>query len=649
MDRNSITGIILIALILIVFSVLNRPSREEIDAARRRQDSLEIVRQQQLEEEARKIQEAEEFVTDEVPADVPADVPGTVRIMTELQDRYGDFAPSATGEDEFYTIENEKIKLTVSSRGGRPWSVNLKEFQRWDSLPLILFDGDDNSFGLNFFAQNRSISTNNLYFVPLPDDMVATVSDGETLALRLYAGDESYIEYIYSLAPDSYMVDFNINLVGMDRYLGVGASFIDLRWEIDLPGQERVSRNENNYSTIQYKFLNDDVDKLSERADRDHEELRTRIKWIAFKQQFFSSVLIAGDNFSSAIVEQERVEDGRHLRHYVADIRLPVEDVAAEAIPMYFYFGPNHYNTLRTYSQQFEAANEYNLQLYRMVPLGWGIFGWVNRFVIIPVFNFLESYIDNYGIIILLLTIFIKIIVFPLTYKSYISTSKMRVLKPQIDEINEKIPKEKAMERQQATMNLYKRAGVNPMGGCLPMLIQLPILIAMFRFFPTSFELRQESFLWATDLSTYDSILDLPFTIPFYGDHVSLFTLLMCVSTVIYTRMNQQMTAGSSQMPGMQMMMYMMPVMLLFIFNSFASALSYYYFLTNMLTFGQQAIIKRFVNDEELLRRLNENKKKPVSKSKFQKRLEEMAKKRGVQTPKGKDQGKRKKPPAKRK
>ncbi len=645
MDRNSITGIVLIALILIIFSVMNRPSQEEIDAARRRQDSLEVVRQQQLEEEARRIEEAEEFVTDEVPEDVP----DTVRVMTELQDRYGDFARAAMGEDEIYSIENEKIILNISSRGGRPWSVELKEFQRWDSVPLILFEGDDNSFGLNFFAQNRSISTNNLYFTPLPDELVATVNTSETLALRLYASEESYIEYVYSLAPDSYMVDFNINLVGMEDYLGSGASFIDLYWEIDLPGQERVSKNENNYSTIQYKFLNDDVDKLSERSDRDHEEIRTRLKWIAFKQQFFSSVLVAGDHFSSAIVEQERIEDGRYLRNYVADIRLPVEDVGAESIPMHFYFGPNHYNTLRTYSQQFEAATDYNLELYRMVPLGWGIFGWVNRFVVIPVFNFLERYIDNYGIIILFLTIFIKVIVFPLTYKSYISTSKMRVLKPQIDEINEKIPKEKAMERQQATMNLYKRAGVNPMGGCLPMLIQLPILIALFRFFPTSFELRQESFLWATDLSTYDSILDLPFEIPFYGEHVSLFTLLMCVSTVIYTRMNSQMTASSSQMPGMQMMMYMMPVMLLFIFNSFASALSYYYFLTNMITFGQQALIKRFVNDEELLRRLNENKKKPVSKSKFQKRLEEMAKKRGVQTPQGRDQGKKKRPPSKKK
>jgi YidC/Oxa1 family membrane protein insertase len=556
--------------------------------------------------------------------------------------RLGVFAPAAIGEDEFYSIENENIELRISARGGRPWSVQLKEYQTFEEHPLILFEGDENSFGLNFFAENRSISTNGLYFDPVPGAMTPGSEEGSVLALRLYAGAERYIEYVYSLVPGSYMVDFTVNMVGMDQLLGAGASFIDLRWQIDVPGQERSSANENNYSAINYKFLGDDIDNLSERPDRDQEEVRTRLKWVAFKQQFFSSVLIAEDHFSSAILEQERFDEGPHIRNYMADIRIPIESSPTEMIPMQFYFGPNHYNTLRTYSRSYLATRNYDLELEKMVPLGWGIFGWVNRFLVIPVFNFLERYITNYGLIILLLTIFIKILLFPLTYKSYISTSKMRVLKPQIDAINEKIPKEKAMERQQSTMALYKRAGVNPMGGCLPMLIQLPILIALFRFFPTSFELRQESFLWATDLSTYDSIFNLPFNIPFYGSHVSLFTLLMTVSTILYTRMNSQMTAGSSQMPGMQTMMYMMPVMLLFIFNSFASALSYYYFLTNMITFGQQAIIKTFVNDEELLRRLNEHKKKPVSKSNFQKRLEDMAKKKGTKAPAGKTDKKRK-------
>ncbi|MFP4366969.1 MAG: membrane protein insertase YidC [Bacteroidales bacterium] len=639
MDRNSITGIILIALILIIFSVLNRPSEDEIEAARRRQDSLEMVRQQQLEEEARQVT-SEEVVeeSDMIETD-------TTGVSDEYENRFGVFAPAATGPDETYEIENENIRMKISAKGGRPWSVELKDYQTWDSLPLLLFEGDENSFGLNFFAQNRSISTDELYFQQVSESSV--VEGGSAIAMRLYAGEERYIEYVYTLAPESFMVDFSINFVGMDQILGAGASFVDLRWEIDVPGQERSQKNENNYSTIHYKFLGDEVDKLSEGSDEDMEELRTRLKWIAFKQQFFSSVLIAEDHFASAVVQQQRLEEGPYIRNYVADIRIPVENSSAEIIPMQFYFGPNHFNTLRTYSQSYQASKDYDPELEQMVPLGWGIFGWVNRFVVIPVFNFLERYITNYGIIILILTIFIKIILFPLTYKSYISTSKMRVLKPEIDAINEKIPKDKAMERQQATMSLYKKAGVNPMGGCLPMLIQLPILIALFRFFPTSFELRQESFLWATDLSTYDSIFNLPFTIPFYGDHVSLFTLLMTISTIIYTKTNSQMTAGSSQMPGMQTMMYMMPVMLLFIFNGFASALSYYYFLTNVITFGQQAIIKRFVDDEELLRRLNENKKKPVSKSNFQKRLEDMAKKKGVNTTGGKP-SRTKKPGSKR-
>ena len=643
MDRNSITGIILIALILIIFSVLNRPSPEEIEATRRRLDSLEMVRQQQLEEEARRI------TRDDLEEELPLQETDPEQVTGEQERRLGAFAPAAIGEDELYTIENEKVRVNISSRGGRPWSVELKEYQTWDSLPLLLFEGDENIFGLNFFAQNRSISTNDLYFMPVPADMAPAIQEGSALAMRLYAGENRYIEYLYSLAPDSYMVDFSINLVGMDQVLGAGASYIDLLWQIDVPGQERGSKYENNYSTINYKFLGDDVDKLSERPERDHEELRTRLKWIAFKQQFFSSVLIAENHFSSAILEQVRFDEGPYIRNYLADIRIPIENRPAEMVPMQFYFGPNHFNTLRNYSRTYLAGKNYDLELEQMVPLGWGIFGWVNRFLVIPVFNFLERYITNYGIIILLLTIFIKILVFPLTYKSYVSTSRMRVLKPQIDELNSKIPKDKPMERQQATMALYKRAGVNPMGGCLPMLIQLPVLIALFRFFPASFELRQESFLWATDLSTYDSILNLPFTIPFYGSHVSLFTLLMAASTVIYTRMNSQMTAGSSQMPGMQAMMYMMPVMMLFIFNDFASALSYYYFLTNMITFGQQAIIKQFVDDEAILRKLNENKKKPVSKSSFQKRLEEMARQKSVRTSANGKPVKKKKPGARKK
>ncbi|MDK2979484.1 MAG: YidC/Oxa1 family rane protein insertase, partial [Bacteroidales bacterium] len=292
-----------------------------------------------------------------------------------------------------------------------------------------------------------------------------------------------------------------------------------------------------------------------------------------------------------------------------------------------FYFGPNHYTTLKKQGLEFE----------RIIPLGWGIFGWINRFVVIPVFNFLDNFIANYGLIILILTILIKTVLFPLTYKSYLSSAKMRVLKPEIDLINKKFPKkEDAMKKQQATMALYKKSGVNPMGGCIPMLIQFPILIALFRFFPSSIELRQKSFLWADDLSSYDSILDLPFDIPFYGDHVSLFTLLMALALFFSTKINSgQMGDSNQQMPGMKFMMnYMMPVMLLFFFNGYSAGLSYYYFLSNVITMGQTLIIRRFVDDESLLKKLHENKKKPVKKSKWQQRLEEAAKQKGYKPPK---------------
>jgi YidC/Oxa1 family membrane protein insertase len=314
--------------------------------------------------------------------------------------------------------------------------------------------------------------------------------------------------------------------------------------------------------------------------------------------------------------------DNRYLKFCTSKLTVPFEPKPNENLAFQFYFGPNHYKTLR----------EFDLDLQELVPLGWGIFGWVNRFAVIPIFNFLGSYISNYGIIILLMTIIIKLVLFPLTYRSYRSSAKMRVLRPQIEELTKSIPKEKAMERQQKTMEFYRKVGVNPMGGCLPVALQMPILIAMFRFFPASIELRQESFLWAEDLSSYDSVLDLPFNIPFYGEHVSLFTLLMTISTIIYTRLNQnQMGDASTQMPGMKTMMYLFPVMMLFWFNSYASGLSYYYLVANLITFAQMYAIKWYIDENALLKQLEANKKKPAKKSGFQERLEKMARERGYQ------------------
>jgi len=380
---------------------------------------------------------------------------------------------------------------------------------------------------------------------------------------------------------------------------------------------------EDRYTNINYKFFDDEVDNLSQ-TKSDEQNLSTRVKWIGFKQLFFNSTIIADEYFPNAYIKSEKYEDDtKYLSNFLADIAIPYEGKNSENFGMQFYFGPNHYQTL----------NQYDIDLERLVYLGYAIVRPVNKYLIIPVFNFLRKYISNFGIIILLLTIFIKTILFPFTYKSYVSQAKMRALKPEMDEINNKFGNDKPMEKQQATMALYKKAGVNPMGGCLPMLLQFPILVAMFFFFPTSIELRQQSFLWANDLSTYDSILDLPFNIPFYGDHVSLFCLLMTITTIISTRLNQQATT-SQGMPGMKTMMYIMPIMFLFILNNYSSGLSYYYFLANVITIGQTYVIRSFIDEDKIRAQLQVNKKKPVKKSGFQKRLENIAKQRGIQMPK---------------
>jgi YidC/Oxa1 family membrane protein insertase len=383
-------------------------------------------------------------------------------------------------------------------------------------------------------------------------------------------------------------------------------------------------------STIYYKFLGDDVDYLSENKNG-NKDLPTRVNWIGFKQQFFTSVLIADRGFANGKIST-MVNDSitRGIKTCSAQITIPFDENSKQSFPMRMYFGPNHFKTLKSY----------HLDLEHQIPLGWSspyILGWINRIAVIPVFNWLSSFGMNYGIIILILTILLKIVLFPIAYKTYLSSAKMRVLKPEIDEINKKIPKEKTMERQQATMALYKKAGVNPLAGCIPMLLQMPILIAFYRFFPASIELRQQSFLWATDLSAYDSILNLGFNIPFYGDHVSLFTLLMTVSTIFYTKLNNQLMGSQAQMPGMKFMTYAMPIMFLGFFNNFAAGLSYYYFLANMLTFLQMWVIRRSVNEEAIHMKIQENKKRPEKKkSGFQKRLEDMAKQRGYNPPKKK-------------
>ena len=622
MDKNSIIGIIIIVGVLVIYSIINKPSEEERERRERMVDSLKAIQQEQVEREKALLKEQDSLKNIPVNLD---DIASKQLLVQEL----GDFAIAATGENEFYTIENELLKLTVSSKGGRPYSVMLKNYKTSDSKPLILFSGDSTIFGFNFGYQNRIISTNDLFFTPSAEEKnLYTEGDSVSLAMRLDAGDSRYLEYVYTMYKGEYMVGFRINLVGLGDISTSLSESIDLNWEMYASQQENNKKNENIYTTIYYKPYEDDVDYFRSRTgkEKQSEEIPTKVEWIAFKNQFFSSVLIADKPFENATIEYITLpEEDKFLKKFMAEIGVPFSHSADESVDLKFYFGPNKFNLLKKYK-------EYELK--DLVTVGRGVIKWINQFVIISIFDWLSKFIGNYGIIILLLTIIIKVGLFPLTYRSYLSQAKMKVLKPQIDELNKKYPKGKEMEKQQATMALYKKAGASPFGGCLPQLLQFPILFAMFRFFPTSIELRQESFLWAKDLSTYDSILDLPFNLPLgYGDHVSLFTLLMTVSTIISMRISSQSTASTQQMPGMKVMMYIMPVMFMFILNSFSAALTYYYFLANMITFGQNWIFKQFIDEEQLLSKMQARQAKPKKKSGWQQRMEKMARDRGYRPP----------------
>ncbi len=629
MDKNQIIGIILIAIILIGYTMYTAPSEEEIAAAKHRRDSILQVQKKLEQEQARKLLEQQSNNSSNSPSFAAQDstLSDSARKL-KMQEKFAQFGNAAVGENQFISIENDLIKLTLSTKGGRPYSVQLKKYQTHDSLPLILFDGAENQFGMTFFANNRKIATNDLFFTNISGQKnIKVVNQGKSVRLQLKTNNGNYIEYKYSLKPNSYLVDFDINFVGMNKVISRTNSYIDFNWYDNMPSLEKGKQWENQYSGIYYKHYRDEVEYLTETSSGE-ENINTKIKWIAFKQQFFASVLIAKDAFLNAKLKQ--ILDETHhdyLKQCSALIGIPFDGKDKETFSLSMYYGPSQYKVLNN----IHVAGDDDLKLRKLIPLGWGIFGWINRFAIIPLFNFLGSFISNYGMLILVMTIIIKLVLFPLTFKSYQSSAKMRVLKPQIDAINEKIPKEKAMERQQATMALYRKAGVNPMGGCLPMLIQFPILLAMYKFFPASIELRQKAFLWANDLSSYDSIVswtaDIPLVTSMYGNHVSLFTLLMAISLVISTKINgSQMQSSNSQMPGMQTMMYLMPVMMLIWFNKYSSGLSYYYFLSNLITIGQTLAIRKFIDDEAVLQKLNENKKKPKKKSKLLSRLEEYEK-----------------------
>jgi YidC/Oxa1 family membrane protein insertase len=648
---NTIIGVVLIIVIFIGFTILTAPSKEEKEKARKYHDSLLSIQEKKYKEDSAR--QANPKVNDSIKKDSLVNNAGTVKstdsvAKQENKDNTGVFSLSSDGVAKKYIIENELIKLKISSRGGGISYIELKKYKTWDKKPLIVLNNDTSNISLIFFANNRNIKTNTLIFHPFWTDQKFNGKDSMSIgkdgnlafSMRLYPNNadstlnkSKYVEFAYTLKGDNYMMDFTINMINMNDVIAANTNNISLEWNLDAQQLEKSRKNEMMTTTVYFKPKDDDVDYLSETKD-DEKSFNAQIKWVSFTQQFFSSTIIANTSFSEAKLKSIQGTDSSiYLKKLFASLALPYNSSNKQSYSMLMYNGPNQYNTLR----------DYKLDLERQIPLGWGFFllQWINRFAVIPVFNFLDSFGINYGIIILLLTIILKIILLPIAYKTYMSSAKMRILKPEIDEITQKFPKkEDAMKKQQATMALYKKAGVNPMAGCIPLLLQMPILIALYRFFPASIELRQQSFLWATDLSTYDSIYSwteqIPLLSTFYGNHISLFTLLMTISTIIYTRQNNQMMGSTNQMPGMKVMMYLMPVMFLGFFNNFAAGLSYYYLLANLLTFAQMYLFRKFVNEDKLHARIQENKKKIVKKSGWQKRLEDMAKTRGYQPAKKK-------------
>lgn len=615
MDKNTISGLVIIFLILIGFSYFTSPNDEQVREMERQKDSIAQVEQLKMTMAAK--QEKTDFTDAAATTASPISRDSVFR-----QD---------TLNSRIITLENDKVKLHISTQGGRIVYVDLKEYRTHDSLPLVLWKSGETTFGMNFYAMNREINTENFLFTPSTTEATLYAKDKEqVLSLRLYADSTKYLEYLYKLSPDSYMTDFSIITHNMESVIASNSSFLTLYWGINMPQIEKSKDFENRYTGVYYKFYEDAVDNMSLTSD-EQETLPTRVQWIDFKQQFFSSILITESPFNDVQLNSKISQKPGFLKEVYAEIPLPYNGKANEQYNMKFFFGPNSYPILKAYGNDIDLPD--------VINMGWKWISWFNKYFVIPIFNFLENNTSlNYGIIILLLTLIIKLILFPLTYKSYMSQARMRVLKPQIDEITKKYPADKAMERQQATMKLYKQAGVNPMGGCLPMLIQMPILIALFYFFPGAIELRQQSFLWATDLASYDSIATLPFTIPFYGNHVSLFCLLMTATNIIYMVMNNKNQPQNDQMKGMQTMMYIMPIMFLFIFNSYSSGLSYYYFIATLITILQTWVIRKFVDDKKLLKQIELAKMKPVKRSKFQQRLEEMQK---MQRQNGKGQSKK--------
>ena len=627
MDKNSWIGLGLIAAILIGFSLFNRPSEEELARRQHVQDSLALVNQQKA-EAAQELAKLESEQAEELSAELTEE-----EAEARLQAQFGSFSPAARGSEEAMVVENKVLRLTISPRGATIRKAELKNYRTYgDSInPLVLFEGAEKAQSFTLVtAENRILSTDNLYFVPQP--ITYDTLGNQVLTFRLHTVyPESYLDFVYTLQDSNYMVGFEVRAHEMQSVMAGNVTGLDMRWEQKIPQQERGRRFEERYAQLQYMFTNRDIEKLSEsKTDRAREN--GKIRWIAYKDQFFSTVMIAdGEGFETTTFESEPMgKYSDYIKQYKTNTSFAFDPTGKTPSAFRYYLGPNHYHTLNSYD---EGKQKYErLRLCELVPLGWEIVAWINRILVIPMFDLFKRQGMNIGLVILLMTLVIKLIIFPFTFKSYKSSAKMRALKPQVDEINEKYPPEKMAERQQATMELYRQAGASPMSGCLPMLFHFPVVMAMFWFFPTAIELRGESFLWADDLSTYDAIISWDRYIPVlswaFNNHLSLFCILFTLTNFGYTyiTMQTQSTGNDPSAKMMRWMMYLMPLMFFFMFNDYAAGLSYYYFLSLLISILQTMIFRWTLNDERMLDEMERakarKKNNPKKKSGFMARLE---------------------------
>ena len=624
MDRNTTTGLILIGAVMVAFFMLNQPPDQPIQedkAEKQIQKESDIEQKESLEIAVNDTNSNSLSVEDSIIGAKLAEQKEQQRLINE----FGVFHKAGIGVEKDFTLKNDKISIAISSKGG---SINeAKMIEKSDDgkykykthhdfvneieEPLSLFEKGSSTMSLVVEdVENSSlIYTKDLFFESVS-------STDSSLILRANAGTaDKYLQYTYLLPKGKYDVEFQIDYHNLDNVIDPQ---VDFEWGMKGLSTEKLADDERMICSIMYRYFGEGRDYMTERSDKE-EDIQGTMNWIAFKHKFFSSVLISDDEgFTSGKMVQKQLESDDYTISYYTNVELPSQ----ESIPLKFFFGPNDYDLLSAYENEMED----------IVNLGWGIFGWVNKFMIGPIFNFIKTWGVGFGLAILLLTLIVKIIIMPLTYKNYVSSAKMKVLKPEITKLNSKYEgktdKNAAMKKQQETMALYRQTGVNPMAGCIPVLIQMPILFAVFRYFPASLDLRHQGFLWAEDLSSFDSILDLGFEIPFYGDHISLFTLLMAASTLFYTMMNSnQMTPSGPGMPNMKIIMYMFPIMMLFFFNTYSSGLSYYYLCGNVMNMGIMWGIKKYMVDEEKIRaQIEQNKKKPKKKSRFQQRMEDIAK-----------------------